>query len=65
MRVKEVTICKKPELMIYMTQQEYEDASVQDNINEYKKKCKNISIFVSGTHSITETLTKIVQEYSK
>lgn len=65
MKVEEVTICKKPALMIYMTQQEYEDVSVQNSVNEYKKNCKYVSIFISGTHSIEETLTKIVQEYSQ
>ena len=64
MRVKETLILNKPALMIYVTQEEHDTPEFQIEVDKYKKKFKNIAIFISGTHSIEDTLKNIIRMYS-
>jgi len=64
MNVKEVLIRNKSAFIIYVSQQEHCDPTLQTTVDEYKKICNDVYVFIHGTQPIQETLKKIIQEYS-
>lgn len=65
MRVKEIDVCGKPGLNIYISRIEKEDPSAQTKIEELKKLYKKIAVFISGTESMEDNLKKLAYLYSK
>ena len=64
MRVKEIAICGKTGLNIYISRKEKEDTSIQTQIKDYKKSYKDIAVFISGVESMEDNLKKIASLYS-
>ncbi|MBU3181134.1 hypothetical protein [Clostridium psychrophilum] len=64
MNVKEVIVCNTSAFVIYVSQQEHDDPSLQLIVDQYKKICNNVSVFINGTEPIQETLKKMIKEYS-
>jgi len=63
MRVNEVIQCDRSCFVIYVTQQEHDDPSFQTKVDEYKKTCNDVSVFINGPQHIGETFKKIIREY--
>ena len=59
MRVNEVIMYDKSAFLIYVTQQEHDEPSFQIIIEEYKKTCNDVSVFIKEIQHIGETLKKI------
>ena len=64
MRFKEISICGKTGLNIYISRKEKEDTSIQTQIKDYKKSYKDIAVFISGVESMEDNLKKIASLYS-
>jgi len=65
MNVKEVIICNTSAFIIYVSPQEHCDPSLQTIVDEYKKICNDVYVFIHGTQPIQEILKKLIQEYSR
>ena len=59
MRINEVIMYDKSSFFIYVTQQEHDEPSFQIIIDEYKKTCNDVSVFIKEIQHIGETLKKI------
>jgi len=59
MRVNEVIMYDKSSFLIYVTQQEHDEPSFQSMLDEYKKTCNDVSVFIKEIQHIGETLKKI------
>lgn len=62
MRVKKVNYSNQEAILIYIDSQEHQDDAIQKEICDYKKKYKDVAVFISGKNNIEKALTKIVQE---
>ncbi|HEY9059455.1 MAG TPA: hypothetical protein VIO64_02970 [Pseudobacteroides sp.] len=65
MRIKETTFNAEPNLIIYVTEEESNNNEIISRIDEYKKKYKCISIFISGKADIKGILKKMIIEKSE
>lgn len=62
MKIKKVKYNNMESLIIYVTSDEKDNEDINNEITNYRKKYKDVSIFVSGINSIEKLLTKIIQE---
>ncbi|MBC2579352.1 hypothetical protein [Clostridium sp. DJ247] len=62
MRIKELKYNNRDSLIIYITEEEKNDAILRKKINDYKKLYRDVSIFISGNNKIEDVLLKMVQE---
>lgn len=65
MRIRETTFKAESNLIIYITEEESNNNEIISRIDEYKKKYKSISIFISGKADIKGVLKKMIIERSE
>lgn len=62
MRTREATFKSQTGLIIYITSEEKNSPEVIREIEEYKKYYRNISVFISGSKDLKNTLKQIVAD---
>ncbi len=60
MRVREVESANEKSLIVYLTGEERKNENVISLVNEYKSLYRDVSIFVSGTMPVEDTLERIL-----
>jgi len=64
MRTEKIIVYDVPGIMIYISEQEDTDITIQTKIASLKKIYKKVAVFVSGNEPIEVTFKKIAHLYS-